>query len=212
CTLTVNGNQTATATFQPAEYLLNVNVAGSGAGTVTSSPPGISCGSDCSQTYTEGTTVTLTAVPSSGSVFTGWSGPCSGQGTCTLTVNGNQTATATFQPAVLDARDDVGYEIGPPDNPSISLTQWYIPVTDNDVNPTGSLLTILDFTCLEGCYYLDDSWYDTDPAPSPRVHFRVGESGIGKQLVRWSYAVADDQGGYDEAFVEVTLDWTAEFG
>ena len=47
---------------------------GAGAGTVTSVPPGISCGADCSQVYAVGTAVTLAAPPASGSVFVGWEG------------------------------------------------------------------------------------------------------------------------------------------
>ena len=42
---------------------LGVVRAGTGAGTVTSAPSGINCGSDCSETYPSGTAVTLTAVP-----------------------------------------------------------------------------------------------------------------------------------------------------
>ena len=45
----------------PSTPTLSVSRSGSGSGTVTSSPSGISCGSDCTQTYTAGTKVTLTA-------------------------------------------------------------------------------------------------------------------------------------------------------
>jgi len=41
---------------------------------VTSSPGGIDCGSDCSEAYLEGTTVTLTPAVEAGSTFSGWSG------------------------------------------------------------------------------------------------------------------------------------------
>jgi hypothetical protein len=40
--------------------------------------------------------VILTATPSGGSTFGGWSGACSGTAACTLTVNASTTATATF--------------------------------------------------------------------------------------------------------------------
>jgi hypothetical protein len=51
---------------------------------------------DCSEVYTSGTSVTLTAVPAQGSNFIGWSGVCSGTGTCTVAVTANTSVTATF--------------------------------------------------------------------------------------------------------------------
>jgi hypothetical protein len=44
-----------------AVQTLTVTKAGTGTGTVTSDPPGISCGTDCSEVYADGTVVTLTA-------------------------------------------------------------------------------------------------------------------------------------------------------
>ena len=43
--------------------------------------------------------MTLTATPASGSIFTSWSGDCSGsQATCVINVNDAMAATATFAP------------------------------------------------------------------------------------------------------------------
>lgn len=76
---------------------LTITKAGNGSGTVTSSPTGISCGSTCSKSYAHGTSVTLTATPSTGSNFTGWSGSgCSGTGTCTVSMTENRSVTANF--------------------------------------------------------------------------------------------------------------------
>jgi len=83
------------------QYTLTVSKSGTGNGTVTSSPSGIDCGSDCSESYNQGTSVTLTATAASGSIFGGWSGACSGTGTCTVTMNAAKSVTATFNPQAV---------------------------------------------------------------------------------------------------------------
>jgi hypothetical protein len=76
---------------------LTISKAGSGTGTVASSPPGIDCGSTCSAPFDVGTAVTLTATADLGSTFTEWSGGCTGADPmCTVTMNDNITVTATF--------------------------------------------------------------------------------------------------------------------
>jgi Divergent InlB B-repeat domain len=80
-----------------SEFPLSVTKEGTGAGTVTSSPAGINCGSECSEEYEEGTEVTLSASAAEGSTFTGWSGSgCSGTGTCKVTMSAAKSVTATF--------------------------------------------------------------------------------------------------------------------
>jgi subtilisin family serine protease len=88
-------NRTVRGTGVTANYLLTVSKSGSGSGTVTTT--GINCGSDCKQAYSSGSSVTLTASASSGSVFSGWSGGgCSGTGSCTVTMSADTTVTAAF--------------------------------------------------------------------------------------------------------------------
>jgi hypothetical protein len=80
-----------------ATFDLTVSRTGTGAGTVSSSPAGIGCGTDCSQSYPSGSLVTLTATPAAGSIFSGWSGGgCSGTGPCTLAGNSPVTVGASF--------------------------------------------------------------------------------------------------------------------
>lgn len=71
---------------------------GTGSGTVTSNVGGINCTGTCpSSALAPGTSVVLTATPSAGSVFTGWSGGgCSGTGTCTTLADSSKTVTAGF--------------------------------------------------------------------------------------------------------------------
>lgn len=75
---------------------LSVTRSGSGSGTVSSSPSGISCGSSCSTDFTYGTTVTLTAEADSGSGFKGWSGACSGTGSCQVLLTAAAQVGAEF--------------------------------------------------------------------------------------------------------------------
>ena len=101
CSFTLTANVTATATFAPAPaastYTLSVVKAGSGS--VTSKPSGINCGTLCAASFSSGTSVTLTAKPSSRKVvFVGWTGACSGTAlTCKITMSANKSVTATFK-------------------------------------------------------------------------------------------------------------------
>ncbi len=76
-------------------YVLSVTKGGASTGTVTSNPVGIDCGADCTEAYSPGTLVTLTAAPGNCATFAGWSGACTG-GTCSITMNAYAAATAAF--------------------------------------------------------------------------------------------------------------------
>ena len=86
----------ASKTIPASSYALSVVSAGTGSGAVTSSPAGISCGTTCSGSFAPGTSVVLTAAPNASSTFTGWSGACSGTGTCAVTMDAARSVTATF--------------------------------------------------------------------------------------------------------------------
>ena len=79
----------------------SVNLAGSGSGTVTSSPAGINCGNDCEGDFVGRSEVTLVAEPDSTSIFTGWSDDCYGtDAAITFTLNNDRACTATFEPGL----------------------------------------------------------------------------------------------------------------
>lgn len=102
CSVTLSANSSVTATFNPVQvtnYQLTVQKAGTGTGAVTSSPAGIDCGTTCSDSFASGTAVTLRAAPAAGSTFAGWSGACSGTGSCSVTLSADASATATFNTA-----------------------------------------------------------------------------------------------------------------
>lgn len=98
--VTMNGNRSCTATFTtgggPDEHTLTVTLAGGGTGTVTSQPGTIDCPGVCADDFSEGTGVTLTPTPATGSLFSGWTGGAD----CTdgqVTMNGDRSCTATFE-------------------------------------------------------------------------------------------------------------------
>jgi hypothetical protein len=93
CHLTMNADHNVTATFING-FTLSVALAGTGAGTVTGT--GINCPNTCFVFNNPGTMLTLTASPAAESSFTGWSGACSGTGTCQVTFDVAKSVTANF--------------------------------------------------------------------------------------------------------------------
>jgi hypothetical protein len=81
----MDGDKTVTATFTQNEYTLTINKVGNGTVTPDIDPP-----------YYLNDVVILTAVADAGWTFSSWEG-CTGTGdTCTVTMDGNKTVTATF--------------------------------------------------------------------------------------------------------------------
>jgi len=99
CTVPMAISQSVSASFT-LKPILTVTLSGNGSGTVTSTDAGVTCGDDCTESYTPSASVVLTASPAAGSLFDGWSGACSGQGTlCTVTVDANKSVGASFRVA-----------------------------------------------------------------------------------------------------------------
>src|SRR5438067_13809564 len=93
CTVRLAADTVVTASFALRPATLQVTRQGSGSGTVTSNPGGISCGTDCSEPYPIGTTVTLTATPAGASSFRGWGGACSATGVAWVRLVAEDAAT-----------------------------------------------------------------------------------------------------------------------
>lgn len=101
CKVTMSAAKSVTAKFDILQRELKVTRAGSGTGTVESSPAGIECGSTCSAIYTIGTTVTLSAVSDPNTQPVVWSGcakivEVGGEEECEVTMSGAKAVTATF--------------------------------------------------------------------------------------------------------------------
>jgi phospholipase C len=105
CSVTLSAASSVTATFggalpPPNSYPLTITLAGAGAGTVTSNPPGISCSNSstiaCTASFTQGTAITLSEAPITNDTFAGWSGGCTGTTSCSVTLSAASSVTATF--------------------------------------------------------------------------------------------------------------------
>ncbi len=99
CVVTVDAAKTVNAQFDtgvPVTFTMNVTKSGTGTGTVTSAPAGISCGATCAANFNSGTVVTLTPAATAGSVFTSWSGACTGSGACVVTMSAARSVNAVF--------------------------------------------------------------------------------------------------------------------
>lgn len=82
-------------------YKLQVTLQGQG--DVSSTPAGIQCGADCEESYPYNTAVTLTATPAAGQQFAGWSGACSGVGSCVVNLSQARNVIANF--ALIPSRE-----------------------------------------------------------------------------------------------------------
>ncbi len=120
---------------EPAAYTLTVTLAGTGGGTITSTPQGsdpdgISCTTGtCTTTFPANTSVELLPSADAISTFAGWAADCSGNDGCTFTMAGHKTVTATFSATPKVKIGTNGYA---------SLTSAYSAAT------TGDILRILD--------------------------------------------------------------------
>jgi hypothetical protein len=121
CTVGMTQARTVTAIFAPTPaqtFGLSVLGAGTGSGKVTSTAPStaINCNINagvtqgtCSQTYTEGTAVTLVAAASAGSQFVQWNNGSTNP-TLVTTMTGASTVTARFD-AVAPIRYSVIFTV-----------------------------------------------------------------------------------------------------
>jgi DNA-binding beta-propeller fold protein YncE len=123
------------AEFARGTHTLTVSLGGTGNGSVADDTGAIACPTECSATYQANSQVTLTAAPASGSTFTGWSGACSGTGTCQLRMNADMAVTATFTANVTPPPATPP----PPGAPTPVVTGAPTAVTDAGAGFTGSV-------------------------------------------------------------------------
>jgi Divergent InlB B-repeat domain len=181
---------------------LTVSKQGSGAGQVTSTPAGIVCGETCQDAFETGTAVTLTATPDSSSIFTGWSGDCSGTGMCQLTTDQARSVTATFKAIVY--RPDALIR------PS-STSSW---AGDDVYSPTGAGETV-STTAARGTMMTfhigaqnDGNVADTMTVAGPEgfkgfaVHYYDGTMDVTTEVVQGTYSTGPGAPG---SYVSITM-------
>jgi uncharacterized repeat protein (TIGR02543 family) len=128
----------------PSTNTLTTSVTGSGLITGT----GIICGlgqTDCTETYTSGTSVSLLATPATNYSFAGWSGACTGtSNTCEVSMNEAKNVTANFTlippPQTPIITTPLNNTIFPPTTTNISVswngdaTNYIVRYTTNNTN------------------------------------------------------------------------------
>ncbi len=163
----------------PSNYsVLHVIPAGTGNGSVTSSPAGINCGNSCTYAFDKTTSVVLTAVPFGTSTFTGWSGGgCSGTGTCTVPMSSAQSVTATFS------------------LPDLSITSLTIlpssPFTSDDLNVSVNVANLGggSATTFRLEVYVDDVWHSCWYLGTPPEYFARVASLAANSTGTWSVTI-----------------------
>ena len=90
-------------------HLLNVPavplaVTVTGGGTVQSDVPGVNCTSSCTSQWDPGWHVGLTPIPTTAKRFIRWTGDCTGNGDCVLTLDAAKSVTAVFGPRYVPVR------------------------------------------------------------------------------------------------------------
>lgn len=81
----------------PVSRTLNASVAGLGSGTVTVTPGGIAFNTSYTGQFDGNSLLILTPSAAEYSVFSGWSGACTGTGDCSLTMDSDKSVTAAFE-------------------------------------------------------------------------------------------------------------------
>jgi hypothetical protein len=235
CTVTMGtSDMTVNATFNLVPLrTLSVTVTGTGAGTVTSTPSGISCSSGtCMHDFPEGTMVTLAAMPDASSLLKSWSGACSGAAGCTVNLigNGGASVTADFEPQVtitVNMHPDAAYPGARVDSTPAGITNCtsgtcsYKVAKGTSVTLTGSVSMQWTTICTSAttCTFHATS-SDTFQVYPGYLHFHLGISDNGVnasgQIQISGYGTADVPGtsavDQDRPIGQIQLDLTWDSG
>ena len=135
------GNRTLNRKYYKP-HLLTVQKTGTGAGTITSSPARINCGATCSETFSEDTPITMTAIPDAGSIFIEWSGSgCTESTSCVISLTSDEILAAVFLPVATCTGTGSPVKIGSADY--LSLQDAY------DHASNGAIIQSLNISLIE---------------------------------------------------------------
>lgn len=95
CSVACGGTAEPPRSLGPTVHALTVIV--SDAGTVSSAPGGIDCGTVCNASYDDGARLTLMAHPAQAWRFAGWGGACSGSADCVVDLSTDVEVSARFE-------------------------------------------------------------------------------------------------------------------
>jgi hypothetical protein len=148
------------------QNVLGVAKIGGGAGFVQSDPEGLACGAICVWNFVPNTNVVLRATPQNGSVFTGWSGGCSGTGECRVTTSIALTVSARFERSTVapdftdlwwGGVDENGWGLSITHRAATGLQQNVLYIYDDQGAPTWLLMPSgswsENFTIYRGALY-----------------------------------------------------------
>lgn len=96
CCFGCAGGSANNSAITAAGLPVSIVFAGTGSGTVTSSPAGFNCSSSCTNDVPSTSSITLVATADPNTIFGGWSGDCTGMSACLVTVDAAKSITATF--------------------------------------------------------------------------------------------------------------------
>jgi lysophospholipase L1-like esterase len=171
---------------EPTGNTLTVSTLGTGWGTITG--PGISCPSACSNTYPDGTVVTLTATPAAGSYFAGWggTGACRGTATtCEVTMSGGPQSVQAGFTLVPCLPGQVGTPPNCLEGPQGPPDPWYVALGDSfqsgeGANPWGrNKADPQNYNPANGVIYEPGTGGDQGCHRSPDAYARLLQQALG---------------------------------
>lgn len=208
CTVQLTASRTVWAAFTSTVSSLTVSKSGTGLGTVSGA--GISCGTDCAETYPLGSTVTLTASANAGSTFAGWAGCSSVSGTtCTVAMTAARAVTATFTAAystlrIVNATKYAMIDVQVNGIQQVSYPNGLLPGGTSDINVSGA--GTVSYTLGVGFYNTDhtrDVWFTLTGTATlvagGTTSVTFNNPSIGQLLSTFRAAGRDWQGDYFDA-------------